>query len=108
MSEEKMGTHYVREMAESFRKIAGQTQFPVIKEKLLALADEMEPLAGKLFFKTQKGTEDMQAMAAELGDLNNKLNACAQAEAAQSMCIPFFMKLEKVIEHVKTMRVRMT
>ena len=108
MSEDKMGTHYVREMAESFRQIAGNMQFPEIKAKLVALADEMEPLAGKLFFKTQKGTEDMQAMAAELEDMKGKMLACAQVEAAQSMCIPFFTKLEKVIEHVKTMKVRMT
>ncbi len=108
MNEQKMGTHYVREVCETFRDIAGKTQYPAIKEKLLSLCDEFEPLATKLFFKTQKGTEDMEEMARDVEDMKQKLLACEQVEAAQSMCIPFFTKIEKMIEHVKSMRVRMT
>ena len=108
MTEQKMGTHYVREVCETFRDIAGKTQFPAIKEKLMTLCDELEPLATKLYFKTQKGTEDMEEMAREIEAMKDKLFACAQAEAAQGMCNPFFVKIGKIIEHVKTMRVRMT
>ena len=79
-----------------------------IKDKLTTLCDELEPLATKLYFKTQKGTEDMEEMAKEIEVMKDKLFACEQAEAAQGMCIPFFVKIEKIIEHVKTMRVRMT
>ncbi len=108
MSEQKMGTHYVREICQTFREIAGETKFPAIKDKLTTLCDELEPLATKLFFKTQKGTEDMEEMAKEIEVVKDKLFACEQAEAAQGMCIPFYVKIEKMIEHVKTMRVRMT
>lgn len=108
MTEQKMGTHYVREVCGTFRDIAGKTQFPPIKEKLMTLCEELEPLAPKLYFKTQKGTEDMEALAREIEELKDKLFACEQAEAAQAMCNPFFVKIGKIIEHVKTMRVRMT
>jgi hypothetical protein len=74
----------------------------------MTLCGELEPLATKLYFKTQKGTEDMEEMAKEIEEVKSKLLACAQVEAAQSMCNPFFVKLDKMIEHVKTMRVRMT
>jgi hypothetical protein len=103
-----MGTHYVREVCETFREIAAKTQFPSIKEKLTTLCEELEPLATKLYFKTQKGTEDMEEMAKEIEAMKDKLFACEQAEAAQGMCNPFFVKIGKIIEHVKTMRVRMT
>jgi len=108
VNEQKMGTHYVREVCQIFRDIAGTTNFPPIKEKLITLCEELEPLAPKLFFKTQKGTEDMQELAREIEDLKDKLFVCEQVEAAQSMCNPFFVRIGKIIEHVKTMRVRMT
>ena len=108
MSEEKSGTQYVREICQTFREVAEETQFPTVKEKLLALASDLEPIATKLFFKTQKGTEDMQELVAEMDDLKGSLNACQEAGAAESMCIPFYAKLEKIINHVKTMKVRMT
>jgi hypothetical protein len=108
VNEQKMGTHYVREVCQTFREIAEKSQFPSIKDKLTTLCDELEPLATKLFFKTQKGTEDMEEMAKEIEDMKDKLFACEQCEAAQAMCNPFFVKIGKIIEHVKTMRVRMT
>lgn|GEM_PF-1040744 len=108
MSEQKMGTQYVRELCGIFRNFAGETPYPAIKDKLLALADELEPMAGKLYFKTQKGTEDMEEMVQEMEELKGKLNVCEEAGAAQSLCIPFYEKLEKIIKHVKTMKVRMT
>jgi hypothetical protein len=91
-----------------FREHAEETKFPAIKEKLLSLAGELEPLATKLYFKTQKGTEDMEALVAEMEELKGKLAVCQEAGAAESMCIPFYDKLEKIVKHVKTMKVRMT
>ena len=107
MSEVKMGTQYVREMAEVFKKAAADCNFSDIKSKLVSLADEMEPLAGKLYFKTQKGTEDMQALAEKVAGLDTKLGSMDQA-AAESLLKPMFTELDATINHVKTMKVRMT
>lgn len=108
MNEEKTGTQYVREMCETFREIAKTTQFDAVKEKLNSLAQELEPMATKLYFKTQKGTEDMQELTEEFEELKSRLAACQEAGSAESMCIPFYDKLEKIVKHVKTMKVRMT
>jgi hypothetical protein len=108
VSEDKAGTDYVRELCARFREFAEQTEFQAVREKLLALADDLEPLAKKLYFKTQKGTEDTRELVEEMKELEGKLNACEEAGAAESMCIPFYEKLEKIIHHVKTMKVRMT
>ena len=108
MSEEKSGTQYVREMSQTFREVAKTTPFEAVKEKLNSLADTMEPMATKLYFKTQKGTEDMEEMTNLFVDLQAKLAACQEAGAAQSFCIPFYDRLEKIIKHVQTMKVRMT
>ena len=108
MSEEKSGTQLVREMCQTFREVAETTKFEAVKEKLTSLADTLEPIAGKLYFKTQKGTEDMQEMTKQFEDLQGKLAACQEAGAAQNFCIPFYDRLEKIIKHVQTMKVRMT
>ena len=108
MSQQKMGTHYVREISQTFRDVAEKTSFPEIKDKLVALADEMEPIAGKLYFKTQKGTEEMVEMAGELGEIVDQLNGAADIAAAQSICGPYLTKIEKSIKAAKTMKVRMT
>ena len=108
MSEEKSGTQYVREMCQTFREVAKTTPFDAVKEKLNSLADTLEPMATKLYFKTQKGTEDMEEMTKLFTDLNAKLAACQEAGAAQNFCIPFYDRLEKIIKHVQTMKVRMT
>lgn len=108
MSQQKMGTHYVREICQKFREIAEKTSFTDLKDKLVSLANEMEPIAGKLYFKTQKGTEEMVEMAGELESIVDKLNSCEDADTAQSICNPFFTKIEKSIKAAKTMKVRMT
>ena len=108
MSEQKMGTNYARELIEKFRTIAEKTEYPEVKEKLTAVCDDLEPLVKKLYFKTQKGTEDMKTLAENAQDLEAKLAACKAAEEAEGVCQPFFDELEKVIKHVKTMKVRMT
>ena len=98
----------VRELSQTFREIAETTPYEPIKEKLTGLADTMEPIAGKLYFKTQKGTDDMIEYVDQMADIKNKLADCADAAAAESLCNPFFENLEKTIKHVKTMKVRMT
>lgn len=108
MSEQKMGTQYAREIVQTFREIAEETKLPTVKDSLLALAGDLEPILKKLYFKTQKGTEDMQKMAQDMFALKDKLLACEDAEEATTMCAPICDELAKVIEHVKKMKVRMT
>ena len=108
MSEDKTGTQMVREMSQTFREMAETTSFETIQSKLSALADKLEPLAGKLYFKTQKGTEDMIELVDEMAAIKDKLPGSADAGAAESLCGPFFEKIEKIIKHVQTMKVRMT
>jgi hypothetical protein len=107
MSEPKMGTHYVREIAESFRTAATTCNHAGIKSKLVTLADEMEPLAGKLYFKTQKGTEDMEVLGGKVDGLGPKLAGWDQA-AAETFLNPIFKEIEQTLDHVKNMKVRMT
>ncbi len=108
MSEQKMGTHYVREMAASFKEIAEKTSVDELKAKLTAMANEMEPLATKLYFKTQKGNEDMKKAAEDLEGFKDKLVASKDMAEADSIVGPLVDLLEKTIKHVKTMKVRMT
>ena len=108
MSQQKMGTHYVREVVAMFRDAAADCPVPPVREKLAALADELEPLAAKLYFKTQKGTADMEKIVADMGDLKAALAGCADEAAAMALCEPIFTRLEKIVHHVKTMKVRMT
>ena len=108
MSEQKMGTHYVREMCVHFKDIAGKTSVNELKEKLTGLADQLEPLATKLFFKTQKGNEEMQKAAETVEGMKDKLAAAKDQAEADAMFGPLADTLEKTIKHVKTMKVRMT
>ena len=103
-----MGTHYVREICQIFKEVAEKSQFPDTGAKLAALADELLPLAKKLYFKTQKGTEDMQELTSQAGDLASKMAACQTEQEAEAVCQPYFDMLGKTIKHVKTMKVRMT
>ena len=107
MSEVKMGTQYVREIAEDFRKAAASCPHAEIQSKLVSLAGEMEQLAGKLFFKTQKGTEDMAALAGRLSTFGGTL-ATQDAAGATSFCAPIFSEIEQTLTMVKNMKVRMT
>ncbi len=107
MTEVKMGTQYVREMADGFRKAAADCPHADLKTKLVSLAGEMETLAGKLFFKTQKGTEDMAALAGRLASFGASI-AGKDAAAATSVCAPIFSEIEQTLTMVKNMKVRMT
>ncbi len=104
----KMGTNYVREIAENFRKAAADCKYSDIKAKLVALADEMELHAGKLYFKTQKGTEEMQAHAGKLAGFGGQLAACGDQGAAEAFFTPISTEIERILTLVKTMKVRMT
>lgn len=107
MSEVKMGTNYVREIAESFRKASAECPHADIKGRLVSLAGEMDTLAPKLFFKTQKGTEDMAALAERLATFGATLAGKDEAAAA-SYCNPIFSEIQQTLEMVKNMKVRMT
>src|SRR4030067_1640984 len=98
MSEVKMGTNYVREIAENFRKSAADCKYPDIKGKLVALAGEMELHAGKLFFKTQKGTEDMSALAAKHASFAAKLAACADEARAPRYSTAIMHDVSAILE----------
>ncbi len=109
MAEEvKMGTNYVREIAAYFRTAAADCKYPDLKGKLIALADEMELHAGKLFFKTQKGTEDMQALEKKLSGFVSEFAKCGDQGAAESYATPILTDIEKTVTTVKNMKVRMT
>ena len=108
MAEVKMGTNYIREIATTFRTAAADCKYPDIKAKLVALAGEMELHAGKLFFKTQKGTEDMLALQKKHDGFGGKLAACSDEASAQKLCTPILTEISAILEHVKTMKVRMT
>lgn len=108
MNDQKVGTHYAREICQTFRDIAEKTELPALKDNLLALAGDLEPILKKLYFKTQKGTEDMEKLATDMEALKDKLLACQDPSEAEIMCAPVCDTLAKVIHHVKTMKVRMT
>jgi hypothetical protein len=103
-----MGTHFVREICQNFKEIADETSVDALKEKLTKLSGELEPLAGKLFFKTQKGKETMEQAAGEVEGMKAKLTAAKDEAEAEGLIGPLFETLEKTIHHVKTMKVRMT
>lgn len=107
MSDVKMGTQYVREIADGFRKAAADCPHADLKSRLVTLAGEMETLAGKLFFKTQKGTEDMAALAGRLAGFGGSI-AGKDAATATSACAPIFAEIEQTLTMVKNMKVRMT
>jgi len=100
----KMGTNYVREIAANFHAAAPSCKSADIKAKLVTLANEMEPLAGKLYFKTQKGTEEMEALAKQVEDGKSKL----AGDQAEAFIKPIFAEIERLIDLVKNMKVRMT
>ncbi|MGC8660464.1 MAG: hypothetical protein ACP5U1_15470 [Desulfomonilaceae bacterium] len=108
MSEQKMGTQHARDICKVFRDIAEKTTFEDLKAKLISVANELEPIAGKLYFKTQKGTEDMERLSSEAALLEDKLSTCQLGEDAKVVCNPFLEELEKIMHHAKTLKVRMT
>lgn len=108
MTDQKMGTQHARDICHIFREIAETTTFEDLKGNLLSLANELEPIASKVYFKTQKGTEDLEGLAAEAALLKEKLCSCELSNDAHAVCAPIVDELQKVMHHAKTMKVRMT
>jgi len=108
MAESKMGTQYVREIVEVFKEIAADNKFPEISAKLLALNPKLEIVCTKIYFKTQKGNEQMEKMSADMGDLKAKLTGCADAAAAGALLDPYISQLDELADFVANMKVRMT
>ena len=108
MAEVKMGTQYAREMIENFRETAADGKFPEINEKLKSVADGLEVVCTKIYFKTQKGNEQFEKLAGELADVKTKVNGAADIGAAKAFIDPYIKVLEEVTEMVANMKVRMT
>jgi hypothetical protein len=108
MADAKMGTQYLREMVQVFTEIAADNKFPELSAKLLALNPKLEIVCTKIYFKTQKGNEQMEKMAAEMGDLKAKLAGCADAAAAGAVLNPYIKTLDELADFVAAMKVRMT
>ena len=108
MADAKMGTQYLREMVQVFTEIAADNKFPELSAKLLALNPKLEIVCTKIYFKTQKGNEQMEKMAAEMGDLKAKLAGCADAAAAGALLNPYIKTLDELADFVAAMKVRMT
>ena len=108
MAEAKMGTHYAREMVETFREIAADNKFPELSAKLTPLADKLEIVCTKIWFKTQKGNEFMEKLSGEMGDFKGKVAGCADAAAAMALAAPFITQLDETSNMVMEMKVRMT
>jgi hypothetical protein len=108
MADAKMGTQYLREMVLVFSEIAADNKFPELSAKLLALNPKLEIVCTKIYFKTQKGNEQMEKMAADMGDLKAKLAGCADAAAAGAVLNPYIKTLDELADFVAAMKVRMT
>jgi len=108
MADAKMGTQYLREMVQVFTEIAADNKFPELSAKLLALNPKLEIVCTKIYFKTQKGNEQMEKMAADMGDLKAKLAGCADAAAAGAVLNPYIKTLDELADFVAAMKVRMT
>jgi len=108
MADTKMGTQYLREMVQVFTEIAADNKFPELSAKLLALNPKLEIVCTKIYFKTQKGNEQMEKMAADMGDLKAKLAGCADAAAAGALLNPYIKTLDELADFVAAMKVRMT
>ena len=108
MAEAKMGTTYAREMIELFNEVAAENKFPELSAKLTALADKLEIVCTKIWYKTQKGNEYMEKISGEMGDFKGKIAACADAAAAEAFAAPFIKSLDDQANFVAEMKVRMT
>jgi hypothetical protein len=104
----KMGTLYARDMIQDFREITADNKFPELSAKLTALADKLEIVCGKIWYKTQKGNEYMEKMAIDMDGFKGKVAACADAAAAEAFAAPFIKSLDDTANMVMEMKVRMT
>ena len=108
MAEVKMGVQYAREIIENFRETAAEGKFPELSERLKKVADGLEVVCTKIYFKTQKGNEQFEKMAGELANVKATIAGAADIAAAKAFIDPYLKTLEEVTEMVSNMKVRMT
>ncbi len=108
MAEGKMGMHYAREIIQNFREIAADNKFPELSARLVKVADGLEVVHTKIYFKTQKGNEQFEKMAGELANVKATINGAADEAAAKAFIDPYLTTLEEVTDMVMNMKVRMT
>jgi len=108
MAEVKMGVQFAREIIENFREIASENKFPELSAKLVKVADELEVVHTKIYFKTQKGNSQFEQLAKELANVKATVAGAADLAAAKAFLDPYIKTIEEVSEMVANMKVRMT
>ncbi len=108
MAETKMGVHYAREIIENFREVAADNKFPELCARISKVADGLEVVCTKIYFKTQKGNEQFEKLAGELADVKGKVSGAADEGAAKAFIDPYLTNLEEITDMVMNMKVRMT
>ena len=108
MAETKMGMHYAREIIENFREVATDNKFPELCARMKKVADGLEVVHTKIYFKTQKGNEQFEKLAGELADVKARIAGAADEAAAKAIMDPILKNLEEVTDMVMNMKVRMT
>jgi hypothetical protein len=108
MAEVKMGVQFAREIIENFREIASENKFPELSAKLTSVADALEVVSTKIYFKTQKGNMQFEKLAGELANVKATVAGAADLAAAKAFLDPYIKTLEEVTDMVANMKVRMT
>jgi hypothetical protein len=108
MAEVKMGVQYAREIIQNFREIAAENKFPELSTRLAKVADDLEVVHTKIYFKTQKGNAQFEQMAGELANVKATIAGAADLAAAKAFIDPYLKTIEEVSEMVANMKVRMT
>jgi hypothetical protein len=108
MAEVKMGVQYAREIIQNFREIAAENKFPELSARLVKVADELEVVHTKIYFKTQKGNGQFEQMAGALANVKATVAGAADLAAAKAFLDPYLKTIEEVSDMVANMKVRMT
>jgi hypothetical protein len=108
MAEVKMGVQYAREIIQNFREVAAENKFPELSARLVKVADELEVVHTKIYFKTQKGNGQFEKLAGELANVKATIAGAADLAAAKAFIDPYLKTIEEVSEMVANMKVRMT
>lgn len=108
MAEAKMGTTYAREMIEIFKEVAAENKFPEVSARLTKIAEGLEVVCTKIYFKTQKGNMQFEKLAGDLADLKAKVAGAADQAAIEAFLAPYYKELEETVQMVMEMKVRMT
>lgn len=108
MAEAKMGVHFAREIIQNFREVAAENKFPELSERMKKVADELEVVHTKIYFKTQKGNAQFEQLAGELANVKATIAGAADIAAAQAFIDPYLKTIAEVSDMVANMKVRMT